>query len=986
MRGVYWVDEAWRDGLEAHPTEVRRRKSGVHRRAGRAVYWGCPAGLWIGRWSGTLVQWIRLSILVMLACASGAVFGGPTDGTEDCAVVERVTLECGLEVVVFSQAGLEGDPQVWVRLHRGSMSERDEERGAALMAARAAIFGVGAFSQERMFELFDVDEAGAIAGDRVMVMGDHVAFMLEVGSGDEVGIGFELARALVDGYEPGEDAAELVRAGMIDEIDVIEREQIERELNRAWLPRLVDGSGYSRLPLASREACGGLGIDTVRGYVAREWTAGQASVLVVGDVDVDAVVAEARRVFAGCESGAGTAKSVVPVIKEGLGGRVVSVNDERLTGSRLGLVWFGEERENVWDDAGFEEVLVLALVGEAMRHRVNRLMRREFEGVEIGRCDVGELLGRIRYGQIVVELKEDSESGWEAVLGVMEMERRRLVRDGLSGDEIERAREWLIQQWGYEIDQWSGSTTQERAQVLSWMMASGRPLVDLVAWVDQAGVLLDGVDDERVNETMRELFGEHEPAVLGLIDSDEGVEESEIRAVLDKARGAELVALDINWVDDFDGPILSRSGSGGSVDEISVHQGSGVVSATLSNGVVVRHREMVDVQKPDHLVMVVRVGFDSIESYEMHGAGNVFAAAIEAGMIRSRTEKEMRGVLIEHGIELEVHAGSWGIEVWIDAPAESFERAAELIHALLTDLRIEQGLVDAVADNGASGALMVGVPIGVMEAAIGRMYGEDFIVRDTGKLGADVDARSMREWISERVRGGAIDIGIAGEIDAQRAVGACAEYFGGIRDWEIEAGEAVAEEEVIAEEILRVRDPSGRVGVMIGIGGCMVGELDEVRALTVAGMVLDGRLEAMVEEFGKSERVTSGSMVLDVVPGRMVMFGRVDCEPGESELWAGRVEDEFERMVFMGVEDEELAGPMEMIDGVLGKNFERAGFWAARLAGLGEFGDDSGLVVESIWSIREGYAAVDAAAVQRVFEKWYREGVHFRVEFVDEER
>lgn len=936
------------------------------------------------------MQWIRSFIVVVLACASGAVYGGPADGlsvgSAECGVVERVTLECGLEVVVFSQADLEGETQVWVRLHRGSMSERDEERGSAMMAARAAMYGVGAFSQERMFELFDVGEGGAISSDGVMVTGDHVAFMLEAGSADEVGTGFELARGLVDGYEPSEEGIALVREGMIDEIDVIEREQIERELNRQWLPRLVDGSGYSRLPLASREECGGLGVDAVRGYVAREWTPGQASVLVVGDVDVDAVVAEARRVFDGCAGRAGTAMSVVPIIKEGLGGRVVSVNDERLDGSRLGLVWFGEERENVWDDAGFEEVLVLALVGEAMRHRVNRVMRREFEGVENGRVDVGALLGRIQFGQIVVKLKNEHESGWAAVLGAMEMERHRLVRDGLSGAEIERAREWLIQQWGYEIDQWVGSTTQERARMLSWMMASGRPLVDLVAWVDRAGELLEGVDDERVNGVVRELFGEHEPAVLVMVDSDEGVEESKIRAMLDRARGAELVAIDTDWIDAFDGPILGRSRGGGSVDEISVHQASGVVSATLSNGVVVRHREMADLENPGRMVMVVRVGFDSIERYEMHGAGDVFVAAIEGGMIRSRTEKEIRGILIEHGIEMEVHAGSRGIEIWMDAPTESFERAVELIHALLTDLRVEQGLVDAVAGEGATGALMVGVPIGAMEAAIGRVYGDDFIVRDTGMLGADVDARSVREWISERVRGGAIDIGIAGEIDAQRAVGVCAGYFGGISDWEDESvGDAVADD-VVAEETVRVMDPSGRQGVMIGFGGCMVGELEEVRALTVAGMVLDRRLEAMVDEIGQGERVTSGSMVLDVVPGRMVVFGRVDCEPMEIGLWAGRVEDELERMVFMGVEDAELAGPMEMIDGVLGKNFERAGFWAARLAGLDVYGDDTGLGVESIWSIREGYAAVDAGAVQRVFEKWYREGVHFRVEFVDEER
>ena len=490
------------------------------------------------------MQWFRLIswVLVTIACVSRAAAGGD---------VTRVELDCGLEVVVFSQEGLEGDVQVWVQMHRGSMSERDDERGAAMMGARAAMFGVGSISEDQMFEMFDLDMDKAIAGESVIVRGGHLAFRLEVGSADEVGVGFGLARALVDSDRqdwPSDRAIELVRDGMVSELESIESEYTRRSMSRVWLPELVDGSGYGRMPLPSLEECVGLGGDTVRGYIAREWTPGQASVLVVGDVDPDAVIAEARRIFAGCQDRAGTARSVVPIIKPGLGGRVVSMNDLRMERSLIGLVWFGDEQERAWDDDGIRDILVLALAGEAMQYRINRLLRGEFDGVNGAGVDVGVLVGRVEYGQMIVEFEGGED--WKSVLRAMEIERFRLVRDGLSEGEIKRATEWLLQQWGYEIDQWGGATARERAQTLSWMLASGRPIVELEEWVGLAKELLVGVDAGQVNAMMRGLIGDVEPAVLVLLDSDVGVVEPAVRSVLAAAGDADPEPLDSHWVDD----------------------------------------------------------------------------------------------------------------------------------------------------------------------------------------------------------------------------------------------------------------------------------------------------------------------------------------------------------------------------------------------------------------------------------------------------
>lgn len=947
------------------------------------------------------MQWNRIQFCVVIACICGMVLGALAGGGADAqATVDRVTLECGLEVVVYSEQGMKGGTQVVARLHRGSMSELDSERGAAMMASRAAMYGIGGYSHERMLGLMGIDESvsdsWAAAGLGPMVTRDHVAFMLG-NDGDDarddelIRDGMMLANALVSGFAPSDEVIESVREGMLAEIDSIDSDQVERSMSRRWLPELMDGSGFSRGPLVTREECERLSNDAVRGYVARSWNAGQASVLVVGDVDAAEVIAEARRVFDGCESGEATVGCVVPVLKTDLGGRVVVMHEPKMEGSLVGLVWFGDESRRVWNERDYRDMLELALCGEAMRYRLNRLMRRDCEGVEIARVEVGDLMGRYRFGQMIAELAEDDDGGkeggaWESALAGLEIERRRMIRDGLSVFEIERAREWVLQQWEYETDQWRGATTRERARTLSWMMSMGRPLKDLLKWEHHGEEWLDAIDVDRVNEVIRENFGDQDPAVLVLLDSDEGVDESVVNDVLSRARGTAPEVLASDWIKDLQGPILNRSGSGGEVDEISVHQASGTVSATLSNGVVVHHREMVDTENPGHVSMVVRIGFDSIEDASMSGAGDVLAAAIERGTIQSRTERELRGILVEHGIEVGVSRGVWGIEIQVSVPAESFELGAEFVHAVLTDLRIEGGLIAEVSGEGASGARSLGVPVDSMEVGIGRVFGVGFTIRDPRGLGAGVDARSARDWIARQVQGKHIEVGIAGEIDAEEAIQVCARQLGGIDSGKGSSREVPRVESVgVGPKVVRVLAEGGREGVMVGFGACDVDDLEGFRALTVAGLVLDDRIKARVVEMGEMGEdhwVLSGAMTVDLVPGRVVMFARVECDPSEIEEWADVLASVIESMAIEGVSDGELDEPMSVIDSMLSKGIDRTGFWSGRLARLGlRHGG-----VEAVWSIGESYRSLDAARVGEIFGKWYREGDHFRLEMVGGER
>lgn len=931
-------------------------------------------------WRPVLVHRYGIWILALLALLMGVLSRGAIADSDDiCTQVERVTLECGIEIVVFDDPSLVGEPvQVWARIHRGSMSEMDDERGASMLAARAAMQGLGDRSREEMLSMVGAVDGEFSDSHGVLVLNDHVVFMFEDVNGNGLDELLGAARELVDGYSPSEEAIERVREGMQSEIDEIDAERGERWGYRNWLPDLLDGSGMSRSPLPLARELESIDSNTVRRFIEREWVASQASVLVVGDVEAQDVIAHAQKAFDQCGKGRSTPRSVYPIIKESVSGRVATMGIPGIEGSRVGMVWFDPEREIVWDDEELREVLVLALTGESMRYRVNRLLRSQFVGVRDATVDVGVMMGRIRFGQIVAEIESEE---WDQVLESMERERLRLIRDGLSEREIQRGRELLIQQWGYETDQWHGSTSSERARMLSWLMASGRPLTELEAWVGKAQELVVSVGVDEVNSLVKELFDSRDPAVVVVLGGveDTGISSSDVVDVLDGIDVDGIVELG-DWMDGFTLPLLDRSGTDAVVSEVSVHRASGTVSATLENGVVIHARRMVDSESSNKVSFVVRLDFGSIEDPSMHGVGDVLAYAIEDASIRSRTAQDVRGFMVEHGITMEVLRGALGLEIAIETDVDHLDRAVELVWALLTDLRIEQGMIDKIAEQAQQGKREIGVPIGAMEAGIGESLGVVFALRDPYAFGDALNARSVREWISQTIRGNRIEVGIAGGLSAQSAIEQSARSFGeishGIENRDVR--NSMNDDVLDGEGVVRIEDPDGRSGVLVGFSGCEVSDIDDLRAMIVAGLVLDARLE---ERFGVSaeeeSRVTSGAMILDVMPGQVVVFGRVDCDESDWERVGEEVSRVLDEMSEHGIHRNEIEMTVGRIDQMLSRGIDRTDFWAQRLSGLSEHDLD----IDAIWGIREGYRTLSAERVGEVFRKWYLKGTHFTVEF-----
>lgn len=222
------------------------------------------------------------------------------------ALPVRSRLPHGPTIVTAAVAG--EATAVYLRLAAGAIDERDGEHGAAH------------FLEHMLFKGTPTRGIGEAALAIEALGGDLNAFT----SHDELVLHAEVAGGawalaldvLVDMVRnPHLDPAEVVRERdvILEEIASYDDDP-EEQLSNAVLAALWGDHPYGRQVVGTEASVRGLDADALRAFYARELTAERVTLLVVGDVTHEDVVAHATPRFADWPTGAGRTADVAPVV------------------------------------------------------------------------------------------------------------------------------------------------------------------------------------------------------------------------------------------------------------------------------------------------------------------------------------------------------------------------------------------------------------------------------------------------------------------------------------------------------------------------------------------------------------------------------------------------------------------------------------------------------------------------------------------------
>jgi len=904
-----------------------------------------PLAAWIG-WA--------IGMLILLATPVCRADGPSTQ-----------TLPNGLRVAMFPdnnkhEAGQSQSVlQVWLQIHSGSINERDDERGAAMVFKRAAMFGTATMDEPRIHDLFSIAGADSSIGHGAFAYFDQTTYMLAAPDGatltDVLGFYADLLSV------PRVDERAFVRAR--DAVVAITDRASSNPMQQ-WMPEILgDVPVGHRMPLARADELQRLTPEHVNSYAQRNYTPANATLVIVGPFDPAAIMTQIEAELGDLGPARAPTKTT-PMIGTAARGRVaVGTNPQDRTD--VALVWFEHNHFADADPASSIRRLVLEKVaGELVRHRINAQVFRSLDGVVETDGSIVNLYSTLRAAQVVAAV---NTGDWEDALGALIGEVNRLRDDPIGEEEFERARRVCLLLWQNDQDEWSRLSTSERARSCNWIVNAGLSF-DPSRWGDDASSVLASITNEEILTTVRRVFDPDRSSLIVLSDQDPAPSVETARAQLEARRGLRLKPLAEDWVNTAAPPILTSIPAHGEIQEITQHPQSGIWTARLGNGVVVHQRTMSDETNTSELrVSLVRtIGDRTLEQAAISGWRSPSTTRLDSD--------EMRSILNEHGLTLDVHAEIESVKLVIRAPKGAIDRAIELAYVLREDAEVDARAYEQWKRSEAETTDQANSLIG---AAMDAVAGADHRTKRPASSITHAEAsRALRDF----ARTAPMEIAIVGPENAEQTLETAKTLLGALPARSIPALRALPGEmgnTIEPECVLQVTDPNAaQRGAVVGLIAGDSSDLPRLRALILTSMILNARLAEYIPTGALPSETSAGVVFDDRFAGRaLLLIGSPGPDPSaQGELIEGLLSD----LAQEAPTQQELDAQTAIIRRVLDSQIQSTRFWADRLADL----EIHGYTPEDIWHIREAYLGMTPESLHRLFADCYAQARHLRVEIV----
>jgi len=963
-----------------------------------------------------IVRGLGLVFAVCILSQNQMAFAHDEDVVGDQQGTQRIGLSNGVELIVVDnettisnqivrQDGSETDPvQVWLLVRAGSLNEDQDSRGAAGVIEQIVRGGTEHYTSDEISLILSGGPQGYGIHEGSFTSFDQTAYMANVIWGVEESLDsvFMLFRDILDmEFNELDDDRVLEGVGRVNE----EYEQMclmNPKAQQEWLSYWMKGTPFGeRLPLISSEQRNKLDYDVIRSFGDRYYRPAQAVVLVVGDVDSDLVRARAAEILGSLPRGQ-QERYVDGRSRMDVSHRAALDSNPSFDSQEAAAVWFvdrvdtSEGRiDQPWSvRAGaytYEELRVLLIeraASEIARYRLERLSAPELGGGVSLRLDQVDLWGQIKLLQIGIDDAESEESPvdqWTEWTRFLVRETDRMHRDGATPGEIGRARRAVLSRWHRDADEWASSTNHEHMGLIHWLVTTGRPVIGMERWDQLATELMRDVRDDEIDRVLRALIDPRDASYV-VLSKDEAVEDDplmdeksrwrsdEVLAVVDSAIRDRLDPIAQDWMESLVGPMNEGVEFCGEVAEVSEYPESGVWEATLSNGVRVLARGILDGDQGVYITASIW-GDVLLENIAFEEELRAAMVAWNVPATETRGHSSVLSFMSEHGIDFEAKQEVGSVQLRVQSPIESFDEAMGLLYGLLNRPMIEEDAFvqwrEACCDTEWD----------VIDHALVRLYPALSVQSSLvlGGIDRGIGLEDAQRVLTQIVRNGQIDIGVAGGIPSDELLERASNIFGTLvdRDRKVrtEIFKPALQTGVTSVRVLEMEATKSKdAGVVVGSLGKPGLGLSELRARILVSMILNSRLAQVNNDLRLDAQVAISS----AVPHRSLFLVRVWCEEDEIEQGVKLVHETMSTLSRDGVTQEELERAQERIHSSISKYFNSGGYWSMRLSTLALLERE----VDDLWHIREGYSELRVDDINREINALLDERDRYRIEIV----
>ena len=855
-----------------------------------------------------------------------------------------------------------GDIGLWLVIHAGALAESDTQIGAAYLAKRAAGLGTPNASLEALNRLrtrFGRTGRGTDIADGVHAFLSHeaVVYTLVLDPAQPEALSTALAHYadLLGGWVPDDDA--LARARVMTNQRVAARTP-EEQARRAFIPELFAGQ-----PLANREIIPDpvrlAPDDAVRDYIRSYYRPANATLIIAGPIDPGEAISAVRRAIRVPDTA--PAPRPAPGITAPIAGRVSTIAISEYDPAEISLISVTPASGAPHADAVRAGVLD-AVTAELFAPRIRTAAALGDAAVVSADLAVKPWLNQARVAEISVRVEPHGLGPAALAVGA---ELARIARDGFTDSELLAARAAALARFEQSAADWRSADASDVLQALTIEARLREPGAAnrWVAPVDMpahASGILAATTNQEIDRHARRLFMPESLACI-LITSDESSPPlpEQAHAVLEAARQAEPPDRAIAPVS-APGPDMPP----GRVDQIAHDPVTGVWTATLSNGVLIRARRTPG---PDRtLIRVTLADGAARETAETLGHTRDAALAWRFPRTAHAGAAQIRAWMLDRGLNFKPAIADGLLVLEIDAA--SADATPDALR-LAADLLADPGVDHAYAPRLTARTPDFGAGL--------RRLGEMMLPPGDPRAGKAPDRRpdpvAADTWLRTLARA-PLEVSIIADLAPEEALRAAAETLGALSRREMPSRDqsvwAPLPRTESIEHVRAATPPEALLGVVFADAT----DLDAVRPMIIAAAALRNELERLRTAGELDADPDAWVWLGDGIPGRATLVVR--CERAADPARALEVVDAaIERLIAGQTDPADLRREIERARRSVERAWEQPAFWADRLSRLSVHGQDLG----SVGDMHASYASLTPESVREALASAVGAGVHKRV-------
>ena len=695
--------------------------------------------------------------------------------------VRRGTLDNGMAYWVRSHATPPGKISFWLQVSTGSLNERDGQEGMAHFLEHMAFNGSENFPPGELLPYFESiglrfgQHQNAFTGldqtTYILTLPDTEAETIDKGLLYLSDVAFRMLLL--------QEEVDKERGVILEEKRA--RKGTHQRLMEQFLPAVLPGSRVARrLPIGLDETLNAIQREDMLDYYTTWYHPGKATLLAVGDIPADTMVAAIKSHFDGWQRDDPPPEDLEAGIQPFEGPRAVVLTDPELTVARLetlAVLPYGP-RKTVGDYRRH-------LVEQVGTWIVNRRMEQRIQEGDVPYQDAGTYISRFfGVARQAVAGAEAAPEDWRDAFGALIKDVKTARLHGFSPTELDAAIRAL------QAEAEHAAQTEATRDAHAFLGSMNRVLRrgELPRSASQTLALvtdiLPTITTVEVAETFAARFKPGQGVHILILpeESDESLPSSEdVLQVVQESLEQPVVAWQAK-----EGPtsLLARDPQPGEIVERTHFEPLAVTHVTFSNQARLHYR-FVDFKKDFVSVTVTLAGGRIKENPEQRGITAVAAQPLEKPATSGLSSTDIRDLMTGKQVQVQAQAAADSISLTVSGTPEDLEDGLRLLHLLMQDARIEPTLVELWKNQELQTLASERTDIGSRGYEAVRLVLSGSDPRHVRLTAEQVNERAAaipeaQAWLDDILRSAPMEIAIVGDIDEERAIELAAMYLGSL--------------------------------------------------------------------------------------------------------------------------------------------------------------------------------------------------------------